>query len=80
MICDSKERDPFTSKRSFYDHLPTRPQPQQHCMPSPVSYEARGGGMGGCRGNRDLQRVYGKEGAEEGAGGKADRLREIERA
>lgn len=34
----------------------------------------------GCRGNRDLQRVDGKEGAEEGAGGKADRLKEIERA
>ncbi len=35
-------------------------------MPSPVSYEA-GGGMG-LQGNRDLQRVDGKEGAEERAG------------
>lgn len=34
----------------------------------------------GLQGNRDLQRVDGKEGAEEGAGGKADRLREIEQA
>ncbi len=34
----------------------------------------------GLQGNRDLQRVDGKEGAEERAGGKADRRREIERA
>lgn len=34
----------------------------------------------GYRGNRDLQRADGKEGAEEGAGGTADRRGEIERA
>lgn len=32
----------------------------------------------GLQGNRDLQTVDGKEEAGEGAGGKADRLREIE--
>lgn len=76
MIQDSRERDPFT--HLYYDRLPMRPQLQRLCVPTPLGYGAEGRGWD-CRGNRDLQRPDGKEGAEEGAGGKADRQRVIER-
>lgn len=46
VIWDTRERDPFTSKMSYCNRLPMRPQLQKHGMAGHVSY---GLGGWGCR-------------------------------